>query len=96
MIDYIVENMLKQQLLNVYATFEKHPEYLRDPDIKSGYQRLLNARTVQKFNDRVKLINASRLSLIASDNIEPQTNALGILADTAAKATDEAIASFVS
>lgn len=94
--DYIIINMLKNQLLDVYTTFENHPELLKDPIVDDAFFVLNAARTVKEFCKWVDIIEKGDLSIVSIDGMERERNVLGTLADTALSASDEAIGEFVS
>lgn len=94
--DYIIVNMLKNQLLDVYTTFEKHPELLKDPLVDDAFFVLNAAKTVKEFRQWIDSVEKSDLSIVSIDGMERERNVLGILSDTATGASDEALGEFMS
>lgn len=94
--DYIIVNMLKNQLLDVYTTFENHPELLKDPLVDDAFFVLNAVRTVKEFRQWIDTVEKSDLSIVSIDGMERERNVLGILSDTATSASDEALGEFIS
>lgn len=94
--DYIIVNMLKNQLLDVYTTFENHPELLKDPLVDDAFFVLNAARTVKEFRQWIDSVEKSDLSIVSIDGMERERDVLGVLSDTATGASDEALGEFMS
>lgn len=94
--DYIIVNMLKNQLLDVYTTFENRPELLKDPLVDDAFFVLNAARTVKEFRQWIDTVEKSDLSIVSIDGMGRKHNVIGILSDTATGASDEALGEFIS
>lgn len=93
--DYILLNMLKHQLLEVYRTFEEKPELMKDTVVKRGYYSLLSVQDEEEFKQWRKLMDSSGLAFTCVDGIEREDNVLGLLEDYAASANWQTIYEFL-
>lgn len=94
--DYILANMLKTQLVDIYRTYSKNPAMLDESiTAKMAYDWLKKSDTVKNFNWWLQQACKSDLSFTCMDGIEYQNNLLGEFADLASEANEATIAEFI-
>lgn len=94
--DFIVLNMMKHQLLDIYQTYYSTPRLLeKDTTLNEGFQSLVSVTTVDEFSQWRKLISVLGLSFEDCDSPKRRDNMLGWLDDIADKAGNDAIVDFV-
>lgn len=89
-------NMLKKQLLDIYAHFESNPNKRIDPVEWKAYQTLLSVTTVDEFHQWRRIVADYGLAFTDEINSERSDNVLGVLDDLAEGASDAVLKSFIS
>lgn len=93
--DFIILNMMKHQLLDIYQTYHDMPHLLADSTIKEAYQSLLSVRTSWEFNKWRKLISVLGLSFTDTDSVKRRDNMIGWLDDLADGENETTISDFI-
>lgn len=93
--NFILLNMLKQQLLDVHKTFRDDPKLLDDPAVRKGYDALQSVTNVYEMVQWRRLINALGLSYLSIEYIEREKNVLAELDDIASRANMKVLTDFI-
>lgn len=94
--DFIVLNMMKHQLLDIYQTYHDMPHLLADTTVKEAYQSLLSVKTLEEFKQWRKLVAVLGLSFTDTDSVKRRDNMIGWLDDLAGGESDSLIADFLT
>lgn len=93
--DFIVLNMMKHQLLDIYQTYHDMPHLLADTTLKEAYQSLLSVKTLDEFKQWRKLVAVLGLSFTDNDSVKRRDNMIGWLDDLAGGESDNTISKFI-
>lgn len=93
--DFIVLNMMKHQLLDIYQTYHDMPHLLADTTLKEAYQSLLSVKTLDEFKQWRKLVSVLGLSFTDNDSVKRRDNMIGWLDDLADGESDNTISKFI-
>lgn len=85
--NFILLNMMKRQLLDIYRIFEdENPELLDDPTVNEAYEALKTVNEEGEMRHWRSLMRVLELSYTTTEGVERKDNILGELDDLASRA----------